>query len=106
MGQLVDHAGVPMPGALIELRQLAGYPGATNALVATTTTNAKGDWKPRVPTGPSRLITVGYRARSNNPTFATQLQYRETVAAGLQLSAPRRVSPGREFAFHGGLAGG
>ena len=51
-------------------------------------------------------ITVGYRSRSNNPTFATQLQYRETVAAGVRLSAPRRVSPGRTFAFRGGLAGG
>ena len=105
-GQLVDHAGVPMPGAMIELRQLASYPGAANALVGTTTTNAKGDWKLRVPRGPSRLITVGYRSRSNNPTFATQLQYRETVAAGVRLSAPRRVSPGRAFAFRGGLAGG
>jgi hypothetical protein len=105
-GQLVDHAGVPMPGALIELRQLAGYPGAPNSLVGTTTTNAKGDWKLRVPRGPSRLVTVGYRSRSNNPTFATQLQYHETVAAGVRLSAPRRVSPGRTFAFRGGLAGG
>ncbi len=105
-GQLVDHAGVPMPGALIELRQLAGYPGAANTLVGTTTTNAKGDWKLRVPRGPSRLVTVGYRSRSNNPTFATQLQYREAVAAGVSLSAPRRVGPGRAFVFRGGLAGG
>ena len=105
-GQLVDHAGVPMPGAMIELRQQASYPGAANVLVATTTTDAKGGWKLRVPRGPSRLVTVGYRSRSNNPTFATQLQYRETVAAGVRLSAPRRARPGRAFAFRGGLAGG
>jgi len=105
-GQLVDHAGVPMPGAMIELRQQASYPGAANVLVATTTTNAKGGWKLRVPRGPSRLLTVGYRSRSNNPTFATQLQYHETVAAGVQLAAPRRARPGKTFAFRGGLAGG
>lgn len=105
-GQLVDHAGVPMPGATIELRQQASYPGAPNRAVATTTTDAKGDWKLHVPRGPSRLITVGYRSRSDNPTFATQLQYRETVAADVQLSAPRRASPGRTFAFRGGLEGG
>jgi len=105
-GQLVDHAGVPMSGAMIELRQQASYPGAPNALVATTTTDAKGEWKLRVPRGPSRLLTVGYRSRSNNPTFATQLQYRETVAAGVRLSAPRRAHPGRTFAFRGALAGG
>ena len=105
-GQLVDHAAVPIKGAMLELRQQASYPGAPNVLVATTTTDAKGGWKLRVPRGPSRLITVGYRSRSNNPTFATQLQYRETVAAGVRLSAPRRARPGRAFAFRGGLAGG
>jgi hypothetical protein len=105
-GQLVDHASVPMNGAVIELRQQASYPGARNLLVATTTTNAKGEWKLRVPRGPSRVVTVGYRSRSNNPTFATQLQYRETVAAGVRLSAPRGARPGRPFAFRGKLAGG
>jgi hypothetical protein len=105
-GQLVDHAGAPMQGATIELRQQASYPGARDVLVATATTDAKGRWKLRVPRGPSRLITVGYRARSDNPTFATQLQYRETVVAGVRLSAPRRARPGRRFAFRGRLAGG
>jgi len=105
-GELVDHAGSPMNGAVIELRQRASYPGARNVLVATTTTGSKGGWKLRVPKGPSRLLTVGYRSRSNNPNFATQLQYRETVAAGVRLSAPRRARPGRAFAFRGGLAGG
>jgi hypothetical protein len=105
-GQLLDHAGVPMNGAMIELRQQASYPGARNVLVATTTTDAKGGWKLRVPRGPSRLVTVGYRSRTNNPTFATQLQYRETVAAGVWLSAPRAARSGRPFAFRGKLAGG
>jgi hypothetical protein len=105
-GELLDHAGSPMNGAVIELRQQASYPEARNALVATTTTDSKGRWKLRVPKGPSRLLTVGYRSRSNNPAFATQLQYRETVAAAVRLSAPRRASAGRTFAFRGGLAGG
>jgi hypothetical protein len=105
-GQLSDHTGAPMKAAMIELRQQASYPGAANLLVRTTTTDAKGGWKLRVPKGPSRVVTVGYRSRSNNPTFATQLQYRETVAADVQLSAPRRARPGKTFAFRGELAGG
>ena len=105
-GQLVDHEGSPMNGAVLELRQEAGYPGARDVLVATTTTDARGDWKLRVPKGPSRLLTVGYRPRSNDPAFATQLQYRETVKAGVRLSAPRVSRPGRTFTFRGHLEGG
>ena len=95
-----------MPGATIELRQQASYPGAPDALIATTTTDAKGAWRLRVPKGPSRVLTVGYRSRSNNPSFATQLQCRETVVAGVRLSAPRRARSGQTFTFRGALAGG
>jgi hypothetical protein len=105
-GQLVDHAGSPMRGAAIELRQQASYPGARSVLIATTTTDARGMWGLRVPKGPSRLLTVGYRSYSKDPSFATQLQYRETVTASVRLSAPRRARPGRAFAFRGYLAGG
>jgi hypothetical protein len=105
-GQLLNHDGAPMGGATLELRQQAAYPGARNALLATTITDGKGEWRLRAPKGPSRLLTIGYRARSNNPTFATQLQYRETVAAGVHLWAPRRAAPGKAFSFRGRLAGG
>ncbi len=105
-GQLVDHTGSPMSRAAIELRQQASYPGAQTVLIATTTTDAKGMWGFRVPNGPSRLLTVGYRSYSKDPAFVTQLQYRETVTASVRLSAPRRARPGRAFAFRGHLAGG
>jgi hypothetical protein len=105
-GQLVNHAGSPMKGALLELRQQASYLGAQKVVLATTTTNVKGDWKFRVPKGPSRVLTVGYRSRSQDPTFATQVQFHESVAAGVRLSAPARAHPGRAFAFRGHLAGG
>jgi hypothetical protein len=105
-GQLLDHAGAPMGGALIELRQQASYAGAREALVASAITNAKGEWKLRAPKGPSRLLTVGYRARSDNPSFTSELQYRETVAAPIRFSAPREARPGRAFSFRGRLAGG
>ncbi len=105
-GQLVNHAGSPINGAVVELRQQASYLGAQSVLLATTTTNVKGDWKFRVPKGPSRVLTVGYRSRSKDPSFAAQLQLHEAVAAGVRLSAPRHAHPGRAFAFRGHLAGG
>jgi hypothetical protein len=95
-----------MKGAVIELREQASYPGAQNVVVATTTTNVKGDWMFRVPNGPSRVLTVGYRAYSHDLSYATQLQYRETVEAGVRLAAPRRARPGKSLNFRGHLAGG
>ncbi len=105
-GRLLDHAGSPMKGAVIELRRQADYPGAPDVLEATSTTDARGGWKFRVPRGPSRVLTVGYRSRSKDPSFAAQLQYHETVKAGVRLTAPRQAQPGRSFDFHGRLAGG
>jgi hypothetical protein len=95
-----------MKGALVELRQQASYLGGQNIRLATTTTNAKGDWKFRVPKGPSRTLTVGYRSRSKDPSFAAQLQLQEKVAASVRLAAPKHAHPGRAFAFRGRLTGG
>jgi hypothetical protein len=49
---------------------------------------------------------VGFRSHANDPTFAAQIQYRETVRAGVRLSAPALARPGATFAFRGDLAGG
>lgn len=105
-GQLLNHLGLPMKGAQLELRQQASYLGAQSVLLGTATTDVRGDWTFHVPMGPSRVLTVGYRSRSKDPAFATQLQVHETVAAGVRLSAPRRAHPGRLFVIHGQLSGG
>jgi hypothetical protein len=105
-GRLLDHTGLPMKDAVIELYQQATYLGSQNVLLATTMTNTKGYWKFRVPQGPSRVLTVGYRSHSKDPSFATQLQYHEKVRAGVSLIAPRRVHPGQSFNFRGKLMGG
>jgi hypothetical protein len=104
-GQLVSSAG-GVAGAVIELHQHADYPGGRDVLLGTTRTDASGTWRLVVPRGPSRFLTVGFRSHINDPTLAAQIQYRETVRAGVQLSAPRRARPGRTFAFRGALAGG
>ena len=105
-GQLLNHDGKPMGGADVELRQRPVAAGASERLVARATTNAKGYWKLRAPKGPSRVLTVGYRSYSNDPTYATELQYHELVHASVRLTAPRRAQPGKTFTFHGYLAGG
>ncbi len=105
-GRLVNHAGAAMPGARVELTQQASSPLARSALIATATTDAKGQWSFLVPKGPSRTLVIGYRAYSNDPTYATQLEYSEHVPADVQLAAPRNAHPGRGFAFKGKLVGG
>jgi hypothetical protein len=104
-GRLVSGAG-SVADAVIELHQQASYLGARDTLLATTRTDANGTWSLRVPKGPSRLLTVGFRSHSSDAVFASQLQYRETVLAGVRLSAPRHAQPGSPFAFRGYLAGG
>jgi hypothetical protein len=104
-GRLFDHAGAPIKGATIELHQQANDLGSQSILISTTATNAKGEWQFTVAKGPSRVLTVGYRARSKDPNYATEIQYHERVLAGIHLVAPRRVFPGKTFTFRGSLAG-
>jgi hypothetical protein len=105
-GRLVSHSGAPIMGAAIELRQQPSYLGAQGRLMATAQTDQSGNWRFRVPRGPSRLLTVGYRSRSKDPGYAAQLQYHERVRTPVTLSAPSQVRPGQGFNFRGGLWGG
>jgi hypothetical protein len=95
-----------MPNATMELTELPAYEHARRVLLARTTTNAKGQWAFRVPRGPSRILTVGYRARVNDSAHAAQLSLRELVAAAIALHAPKRTVPGRTVNFRGALLGG
>ncbi|HST32001.1 MAG TPA: carboxypeptidase-like regulatory domain-containing protein [Solirubrobacteraceae bacterium] len=105
-GQLVNHAGAPMPNATVELSELPAYEHSKLVVLAHTTTNAKGRWTFRVPRGPSRSLTVGYRARANDSTYAARVSFRELVAAGVVLHAPPHTVAGRRVNFEGKLLGG
>lgn len=105
-GQLLDHAGLPMANATVELTELPADEGAKPAVLARATTDAQGQWSFRVPRGPSRSLTVGYRARANDATFAAQITLHERVSAGVTLQAPRSTRPGRVVKFVGRLLGG
>jgi hypothetical protein len=105
-GQLLNHAGTPMASANVELTELPAYQGARRVVLAHAITNAKGEWSFRAPRGPSRTLTVGYRSRTNDPGYAAQVSFRELVAAGVVLRAPKRVRPGQTVNFTGALLGG
>jgi hypothetical protein len=105
-GQLVNHAGSPMPNATVELSELPAYEHSKLVVLAHTTTDAMGRWRFRVPRGPSRALTVGYRARVNDSAYAARVAFRERVAAGVVLHAPPRTVAGRRVNFEGQLLGG
>jgi len=74
--------------------------------IATTTTNAAGEWTFVVPRGPSRVLLVAWRSHALDAGYAAQLEYHERVFADIGLKAPRRVRVGVPFDFRGELAGG
>jgi hypothetical protein len=105
-GVLREPTGVPVPGATLELLQQAASIGAPTVPIATTTTNAAGQWTFDVPRGPSRALVVAWRSHALDPGYASQIEYHERVFADIGLAAPRRVRAGVPFTFRGKLIGG
>ncbi len=105
-GSLHEPTGAPVAGARLELLQQASYTAAPLRSIATTTTNAAGQWTFAVPRGPSRLLLVAFRSHALDTGYAAQLEYHERVFADIGLTAPRRVRVGVPFDFRGELAGG
>lgn len=105
-GSFREPTGAPVAGARLELLQQASYTGAPVRVIASTTTNAAGQWTFAVPRGPSRLLRVAFRSHALDTGYAAKLDYHERVFADIGLKAPRRVRVGVSFDFRGELAGG
>jgi hypothetical protein len=105
-GSLREPTGSSVPGARLELLQQPSYTGAPLRAIASTTTNAAGEWTFVVPRGPSRVLLVAWRSHALDAGYAAQLEYRERVFADVGLAAPRLVRAAVPFAFRGELVGG
>jgi len=105
-GVLREPTGSPVAGARLELLQQAAYTGAPIRAVASTTTNAAGQWTFVVSRGPSRSLLVVWRSHVLDAGYAAQLEYHERVYADIGLSARRSVPAGVPFTFRGELVGG
>lgn len=104
-GRLVNAQGHPIGGANLEITQRMS--GSNHAqIISRPRTWADGSFSVRVPAGPSRVISVGYRAFSNDPTYAAQASVRESVQAGVQLGiTPRRTSSNGTIVLTGQVLG-
>jgi hypothetical protein len=103
-GQLVGAQGGPIAGAQLELSTRNRRPGAHNRLRTTTTTAADGTYAFTTRGKASRTLTVGWKARRNDPAPAATaaLVLRTHAAASLRVST-RRPAVGSRLVLRGRL---
>jgi hypothetical protein len=104
-GQLTNSQSQPIADATLDvLQQIAGTD--TRTLIGHTSTSPTGTFTLTVPTGPSRLIELAYRALSNDANYAATASIRETVQASAQLKiTPHNTSPTGTIILTGKIQG-
>jgi len=103
--RLLDANGQPIAGARIDILQQVAETSRTQ-LVAQAISGADGSFSVLVPSGPSRMIDIAYRAFAGDPVYAAQTEVFESVAAGVQLRiTPRRTRPTGRIVFEGRVLG-
>jgi hypothetical protein len=103
--RLLNAYGQPIVGARIDILQRVAYTNQTQ-LVAHATTSVDGSFSVVVPSGPSRLIDIAYRAFEGEPIYAAQTEVSESVAAGVQLQIiPRHTTPTGTIVLNGRVLG-
>lgn len=103
-GRLVDEAGKAISGAAVVVLLRERRTGAPNVPVATMATADDGTFRLRLPSGPSRTITVQYIAFSGDPAPAATVKLTTRVRARLTVSvAPRSPRARRRLRVSGRL---
>ena len=103
-GTLADEAGRPITGAAIEILVREKRAGARSAPIGTATTGSDGAFRIQLPSGPSRTVTIQYRAFSDDPKPAALVKLRTVVRAQLSASAsPRSPRVGGRLTISGRL---
>ena len=109
-GRLVTAAGAPISGALLEVMRTTDRPGARMRLEGTARTDRRGRFEFRLKGGPSRRLTVRYRAerlaRSDTHPQNRLRTYVSGRGCGLRVPSPRRTTARGRIAFTGRLLGG
>ncbi|MGO8906640.1 MAG: hypothetical protein ACLQMH_13605 [Solirubrobacteraceae bacterium] len=104
-GRLSSGTATQIGGATLDvLEQVRDSDSVQVIGHATTATN--GTFTVHVPDGPSRTITVAYRAFSGEVPYTTQAGIQETVTAGVQMHiTPRRTGSAGSIAIAGRVSG-
>ncbi|HUH80609.1 MAG TPA: hypothetical protein VLZ06_04715, partial [Solirubrobacteraceae bacterium] len=104
-GRLTTTSGAPIANATLDaIGQAVG--AGTTRVIAHGKSSASGTFTIKVPGGPSRTVTIGYRAYSTDPGYAAQASVHETVAAGVKLRVtPRHTSTTGTITLEGAVQG-
>jgi len=89
-GSLEESKGAPISGASLDILEETPA-GAVLRTLGQARTSSNGTFTTRVPAGPTRRITIAYRAYAGANAYSAQASVQETVTAGVVL----RVTPGR-----------
>jgi len=105
-GKLTDPAGAPIAGAVIEVSRQPSSVGAVASSMASTHTDASGDFTIDVPTDASSRIQLAYRSHIGDAQPAASTSVTLQVPASLRLAiAPHVTSVGQTIVLSGTLAG-
>jgi hypothetical protein len=103
----LTRGGQPVAAAVLDILALNRVPGARLRRIGEARTDARGNYRVRTRSGPSRLLRVAYRAYVDDATPAAQVDVTHRVRAGVQLSVLRRLVPaGGRARFAGRVRGG
>jgi 5-hydroxyisourate hydrolase-like protein (transthyretin family) len=103
-GRLLDGAGKPITSAAVDVLVRRRNAGAATKRIATATTGDDGRLRVKLPSGPSRTITLSYTAFSGDPKPAATSKLGAVVRAIVSASiTPRSVRLGQPLVLTGRL---
>jgi len=104
-GQVQSETGAAIAGATLEIHQQT-QGTSTASSIGYARSDANGTFSVRIPPGPSRTVSIGYRAFSTDTGYSVQAALRETVAAGVRLGVtPHRTGSLGSIVLSGSVAG-
>ena len=78
--------GAPVAGALVDVLSRIRTSGAHMSKIAETRTDAQGNYRVKVPGGPSRLLRVAYKAYLGDQSYATWTDVSQRVRARVEMN--------------------
>jgi hypothetical protein len=105
-GRLTQRDGTPIAGARLDVGSQTAVSGLPGPDTGSVSTDRDGRWSVTTARGPSREVTVAWRAFERDRSYAETTELSLRVRAGAVLSIhPRRIANGGRVALSGRLLG-